>query len=663
MEKKLKSTLSSTIQSKAVKPIIKPEITIRNKHLPSLNEFTIKEYTQLKDEFTIPYNLLLEVIVNKNDTDITRNDIRKLDSEDIVDWNVMVVFSDYLNALQTVDKRKRKEEQNRCFFSTVEVVNYSKGKKQLKFRPLGTLNGKSLEEPSEVLQDNDKIILTINLDGRWIVAVFEPGSRSLYIADFLNEGLSSLNSQELYNITNYIIQKLFSLKCEGNKFYSGDKLSFISDCGLYALNFLYKSLNNSSTESISVSFTSKDFFKKQLLWLLFKLRDQQKNETQFLAQPQEHALTARNINKGLTPRLPSDTDIRNEYYNIGEPRKSNYAKMSSNDKFTSLSARLKTNKDVSTFSQSYNNIENTPKKIVFEPQNTSLSKDNNSMTWLKKEHKVIEERQKKENRNEDSMRSTLSLLAKITPSKTKKGEKDNKKTYLNDLDLSPIYSVRSSFRKSVTQFEINSKQRSPPHENRKVRLEPPPENRKQVASSEDTYKNKQVQNHHSQIASLVLPKKSPIHLKNGLDTDDSIFEVERRSQKSKQILNIPPVTSLKSPFLPKTLKLPPVSSITSLDNQSASARNVRDDQSSHYFSKQAENLIKQYNYPQNLGGLLPLLHSLHPNKTENSEESDTDSDFEEIEALGEMLVKEKKKEIVKKMKKKLLRIMKSKLGI
>ena len=53
IEKKFKSTLSSTIESKAVKPIIKPEITIRYKQLLSINEFAIKEYTYFKDELKI----------------------------------------------------------------------------------------------------------------------------------------------------------------------------------------------------------------------------------------------------------------------------------------------------------------------------------------------------------------------------------------------------------------------------------------------------------------------------------------------------------------------------------------------------------------------------------------------------------------------------------
>ncbi|RZK10760.1 MAG: hypothetical protein EOO43_19955, partial [Flavobacterium sp.] len=138
-----------------------------------------------------------------------------------------------------------------------------------------------------IYEEFDKAILVLKYDDRWMCTAIELKSHRYYITDFLAEDLSKVKFDEILDVVKEIAQSEFRLKYEIQEFYDQKKLNFLSDCGIYVLNYIYKCMNNPVLDVIQVKFLEKDLFRKQLLWLIFKMRHLKKKEVQIFDFPED----------------------------------------------------------------------------------------------------------------------------------------------------------------------------------------------------------------------------------------------------------------------------------------------------------------------------------------------------------------------------------------
>jgi hypothetical protein len=186
-----------------------------------------------------------------------------------------------MNQLERIKKETFHIDQNRCQFLGVEVLTYDKFSKDVKYNRLPELGAQIIRNGVNISQELDKVVVVINYDGRWIVAVLAVNLKTLYIVDFLSPHLGGLKNQDLYEIMKQIIDKELGTGFEGLEFFAGLKLKYISDCGIYALNFVYKCRSNEYVENIQVKPIDKDPFRKQLIWLLLKRNELPRSKVQF----------------------------------------------------------------------------------------------------------------------------------------------------------------------------------------------------------------------------------------------------------------------------------------------------------------------------------------------------------------------------------------------
>jgi len=257
-------------------------------HPPNLREFDQTEYKQMHHGFTSKKLNENNIYLNKDGVHIKVDDIRKLEQEEAVNSRIVALFVNYLNLLQRIDRgNMSKRNQCRCYFAAVNVLSYDKYYKKAKYEFLPGLRNEYRHNSEKIYEDFDKTVLVIKYDDRWMCTAIELRSHRYYITDFLAEDLSKVKFDEILEVVKEIAQSEFGLKYEIQEFYDQKKLNFISDCGIYILNYIYKCMNNPVLDVIQVKFLEKDLFRKQLLWLIFKMKNLKKKEVQMFDFPQD----------------------------------------------------------------------------------------------------------------------------------------------------------------------------------------------------------------------------------------------------------------------------------------------------------------------------------------------------------------------------------------
>lgn len=113
-----------------------------------------------------------------------------------------------------------------------------------------------------MIQDFDKLVIVYKYDNRWLVNTIDLRSHAYYIADFLSEDLSCVKYEELLDIAKSVASQEFGLPYGTHEFFDDTKINYLNDCGLYALNYVYKVSQNPHTESVRVKSTEKELFRR-----------------------------------------------------------------------------------------------------------------------------------------------------------------------------------------------------------------------------------------------------------------------------------------------------------------------------------------------------------------------------------------------------------------
>lgn len=257
-------------------------------HPPNLREFDQSEYKEMYHGFSSKKLSENDIYLNKDGVHIKVDDIRKLEQEEAVNSRIVALFVNYLNLLQKIERSNmNKRNQCRCYFAAVNVLSYDKYYKKAKYEFLPGLRNEYRHNSEKIYEDFDKTVLVIKYDDRWMCTAIELRSHRYYITDFLAEDLSKVKFDEILEVVKEIAQSEFGLKYEIQEFYDQKKLNFISDCGIYILNYIYKCMNNPVLDVIQVKFLEKDLFRKQLLWLIFKMKNLKKKEIQMFDFPKD----------------------------------------------------------------------------------------------------------------------------------------------------------------------------------------------------------------------------------------------------------------------------------------------------------------------------------------------------------------------------------------
>ena len=239
---------------------------------PHLCEFNYEEYENFLSAFegsVMDDKAMLE----RGSNIISKRDVWKLENDEIVTSNTVGMFVGYLNMLQKAYKQVyNSKNNNRCYTIALSVLSFEKFTKATKYNFISS-NTEYKENTEDFLDDYDRLTLILYYDERWIVAVLDLVEGNLLLADFLSEELSKAKTQEMLDVLKQILRLEFYRPYRTAKLADVPKIKFLSDCGVYSLSFVYKCMNNASTETLSVKFWEKELFKKQVVWLFLKLKD------------------------------------------------------------------------------------------------------------------------------------------------------------------------------------------------------------------------------------------------------------------------------------------------------------------------------------------------------------------------------------------------------
>ena len=249
-------------------------------NLPKFSEYDVDDLKQLYKTFIglkLPDG---EVYLSLSGVPINVEDIERLEQEEAISYRVVALFANYINKLQRMEKNKyNKNNGNRTYVIAVNVVNYDKYYKKVKYELFFGFQNEYKKNPNKIYEDYDKVIIIMKYDDRWMATAIDLKTSTYHIADFLADDLSRVKFDETLEVVKYVAQTEFKLKYESQEFYDFKKLNFLCDCGIYTLNYVYKCINNTDLSLIKTKFNEKELFKKQLIWIILKLKNAKKVET------------------------------------------------------------------------------------------------------------------------------------------------------------------------------------------------------------------------------------------------------------------------------------------------------------------------------------------------------------------------------------------------
>jgi len=217
---------------------------VNNFTLPELSEFVMEEYSLMVQQASGVSKDGSQVMIERNGIKVQNEDILNFQKEDQVSLNIIMIFLEYLNSLQSFYRAENKNSKNRNLFYAIDISTIQDDPKKIKYKVFEPNLRKSLGNP-DLTKNFDKIVILLCVDGRWIVSVFHIANQSLFIIDFLSEHLSNIESQKLCEDVIWIVQKELGdeAKVESLEYYEDKRLNYLSDCGLYTLNYAYKCMN------------------------------------------------------------------------------------------------------------------------------------------------------------------------------------------------------------------------------------------------------------------------------------------------------------------------------------------------------------------------------------------------------------------------------------
>ena len=289
MRKKMNQVIGGKESIRKVKgfnPDEKPQIYIHEENLPNLNEFTTSSYKEKFEDFREEKLKSDHIILTRAGIPISKNDLINVDQETATSARIICIFINYLKSIQRGQTAKyNKYNQNRCYFNVINISSYDILSKTVKYEFCCGFQNEHKKNMREIYNNYDKASLIFKYDERWIGVVVNLYANRFHVIDFLSEDLSRVTIDNILDCIKYVTEKAFGLKYESNIFYNSYKVNFYCDCGLYVLNYIYKSMNNEITENITIKFKEKEIFRKQLIWLLLTMRETKRHSFQFYDFP------------------------------------------------------------------------------------------------------------------------------------------------------------------------------------------------------------------------------------------------------------------------------------------------------------------------------------------------------------------------------------------
>jgi len=437
----------------------KSQINSKNEKLPHPSEFNNFEYESLLESLNM--NSSNYVLFQQNDDVITRNDVRKLENDEIITDNTMSMFANYLSLLQKQYENLYNEKNlNRCFLVVVKINGFDKIKQMPDYVFLNsTISYK--DNVQEFCSNFDKFIFIVQYDERWTVIVLNLFEGDLSIADFLSKGLSGIKSEDILERMKLVIRSEFpSLFVQSKKTYDVSKLNFLSDCGIYAMSFVYKCINNSILDNIHVNYWEKDLFRKQLVWLFLKVSMMTKNKVH-----NQHS-EASSLSSRIRPKIPTPDKVfpslddiptsLTKYTNVSLKAKS-YNIIPDEDEELSESKSFKKSKFnlMSSNNHTPKIIEQVPKqKSRFLAENQKSFFNNSKLTNHFKNHDELSYpnfEQHSYNQEFSSNFSTLESISTIMP----KTLKSKRKTHLRRRVVESLNDLDSKFQEMAQSTNSN----------------------------------------------------------------------------------------------------------------------------------------------------------------------------------------------------------------
>jgi len=237
-----------------------------------------------------------DAIVLKENFTFTYGDFLNFYLNDEIDKKIVFFFLSYLNQLPITHTRPSNlQTKNKFLFYSLEISSYSFSKKSMSYK-LGSLsNLRDRFKSFELLTLFEKIIILVYFQERWLVLLIETNIPKFLIVDFLSLNVS-YSEKEIIELVQLIAKRELNSDIQNIEFYQGQKLNYIDDCGFYSLNYAYKYFDKGGRSDIKITFSQKEYFKEQILWLLLKIQFLEKEKVELFLSP-DTKFPISNINK------------------------------------------------------------------------------------------------------------------------------------------------------------------------------------------------------------------------------------------------------------------------------------------------------------------------------------------------------------------------------
>lgn len=497
MDRKLNKNLgipeSARLVAGADEKIAKLDIVHKKQRVPHLNQFSREEFTNLIEEFENEDMKSTGIVITRDGIPLRKIDFRTVENETAVGPQMVSYFINYLKDLQgAYPDMYNRYNANRTYYNVVTIKDYDKFSKKIQSEYGFSFKNDIRQKPEIMHQNYDKAIIVFNYDERWIAAVVELKYNRVHIVDFLQEDLSRVKIDDLIDIVKIFLEREFKLKADSYNFYDIDsKLNYYNDCGLYILNYAYKALNNELVQNLRVQFKEKELFRRQLLWLILKMRGQRAKEVDIFKIPKAHAsdspLVKEKLKKpSLEVSIVKSVDDRS-FWSLSH-QSSDSSILS---KTLSLSSHSKTSRS-NTFSQSHTSSvlsEEIPTKPVRFNMQESIRKSIEKVE--KNKDKVIQEKQIQELRNQfeeqnspkklsspRKLESQKSLSSRMTSSHSQRqflaplplGDQSQSDSSMISMNKSELENIMKSFGKKIRK-ELKDKRNKKKKNKKKKKMD------------------------------------------------------------------------------------------------------------------------------------------------------------------------------------------------
>jgi len=285
-----------------------------------LNEFNQDECRNLIEKFKKKRLSKSDTIFSNDDIKISYEDVLNFTYADQINRKFLFFFLSYLNSMcPAYSQTQLQSINNKFLFYSLEIISFVPLTKDLKYRIYNASDPRQKLQSNEKLKNFTKVVILIYFQERWLVLITDLNLQKSSITDFLSNNVGAIESEELRDLAQLLIERELKINVTDVELYQGQKLNYIDDCGFFALNYAYKFFERGGRMDVKIKFSEKEIFKKQVLWLLLKLKFSGKEEVQLFLYPENETTFSKDKIKNSVESQKSSRLLEHE-----EMDKSNY---------------------------------------------------------------------------------------------------------------------------------------------------------------------------------------------------------------------------------------------------------------------------------------------------------------------------------------------------